>query len=197
MNEMFQLEGTTLRIILPQELDHPMADLIRKGTEMIAGRTYIRTIVFDFSETEFMDSSGIGLLMGRYRALGMRKDCIQAVGVNGHIGHLLRPLEEIADLKTAVSEAVTNCIIHGYEGRRGRIEMHLSYRERELYVDITDYGVGISDVEKAMEPMYTSKPDKDRSGMGFTFMEAFMDELSVESEPDKGTVVHMKKIIGR
>ena len=85
MNEMFQLEGTTLRIILPQELDHPMADLIRKGTEMIAGRTYIRTIVFDFSETEFMDSSGIGLLMGRYRALGMRKDCIQAVGVNGHI----------------------------------------------------------------------------------------------------------------
>lgn len=102
-------------------------------------------------------------------------------------------LEEIADLKTAVSEAVTNCIIHGYEGRRGRIEMHLSYRERELYVDITDYGVGISDVEKAMEPMYTSKPDKDRSGMGFTFMEAFMDELSVESEPDKGTVVHMKK----
>ena len=86
MNEMFQLEGTTLRIILPQELDHPMADLIRKGTEMIAGRT----IVFDFSETEFMDSSGIGLLMGRYRALGMRKDCIQAVGVNGHIGHLLR-----------------------------------------------------------------------------------------------------------
>ena len=80
---------------------------------------------------------------------------------------------------------------------RGRIEMHLSYRERELYVDITDHGVGISDVEKAMEPMYTSKPDKDRSGMGFTFMEAFMDELSVESEPDKGTVVHMKKIIGR
>ena len=75
--------------------------------------------------------------------------------------------------------------------------MHLSYRERELYVDITDYGVGISDVEKAMEPMYTSKPDKDRSGMGFTFMEAFMDELSVESESDKGTVVHMKKIIGR
>ena len=69
-------------------------------------------------------------------------------------------LEEIADLKTAVSEAVTNCIIHGYEGRRGRIEMHLSYRERELYVDITDHGVGISDVEKAMEPMYTSKPGR-------------------------------------
>ena len=89
MNEMFQLEGTTLRIILPQELDHPMADLIRKGTEMIAGRTYIRTIVFDFSETEFMDSSGIGLIMGRYRMMGMRGDCIQATGVNSYIEKLL------------------------------------------------------------------------------------------------------------
>lgn len=106
-------------------------------------------------------------------------------------------LEEVADLKTAVSEAVTNSIIHGYEGRSGRIEMHLWYRKQELYVDIIDRGVGISDIEKAMEPMYTSKPDKDRSGMGFTFMEAFMDELSVESEQDKGTTVHMKKIIGR
>lgn len=106
-------------------------------------------------------------------------------------------LEEIADLKTAVSEAVTNCIIHGYEGRVEKIKMCLSYRGQELHVDITDHGVGICDVEKAMEPMYTSKPDKDRSGMGFTFMEAFMDELSVESEPDKGTTVHMKKVIGR
>lgn len=106
-------------------------------------------------------------------------------------------LEEIADLKTAVSEAVTNSIIHGYEGKGGKIEMRLWYKAQELYVDIIDHGIGICDIEKAMEPMYTSKPDKDRSGMGFTFMEAFMDELTVESEPDKGTAVHMKKIIGR
>ena len=106
-------------------------------------------------------------------------------------------LEEIADLKTAVSEAVTNCIIHGYENKVQKIEMQLRHKEQELYVDIIDHGVGISDVAKAMEPMYTSKPDKDRSGMGFTFMEAFMDELSVESEPGKGTIVHMKKTIGR
>ena len=106
-------------------------------------------------------------------------------------------LEEIADLKTAVSEAVTNCIIHGYENKVQKIEMLLRYKEQELYVDIIDRGFGIGDVAKAMEPMYTSKPDKDRSGMGFTFMEAFMDELSVESEPGKGTIVHMKKIIGR
>ncbi|MBU5481194.1 anti-sigma F factor [Blautia sp. MSJ-19] len=106
-------------------------------------------------------------------------------------------LEEIADLKTAVSEAVTNCIIHGYENQIKKIEMKLYYREQVLYVDITDHGVGIMDVQKAMEPMYTTKPDKDRSGMGFTFMEAFMDEVEVESETGKGTTVHMKKTIGR
>ena len=106
-------------------------------------------------------------------------------------------LEEVADLKTAVSEAVTNCIIHGYEGKVKKIEMRLFYREQELYVEITDHGVGIEDISKAMEPMYTSKPDKDRSGMGFTFMEAFMDELTVRSQPGKGTVVLMKKTIGR
>ena len=106
MNEMFQLEGTTLRIILPKELDHPMADLIRKGTEMIAGRTYIRTIVFDFSETEFMDSSGVGLLMGRYRSLGMRKNCIHAVGVNPHIERLmhLSGLHRYIDIRKAGEE---------------------------------------------------------------------------------------------
>lgn len=90
MNEMFQLEGATLRIFLPQDLDHPAADLIRRETENIAEKTYIRTILFDFSKTEFMDSSGVGLLMGRYRALGMRKDCIRAVGVSRHIERLLR-----------------------------------------------------------------------------------------------------------
>ena len=94
MQERFQdrflLEGTTLTVFLPKDLDHPVADLIRREAEKIAGRTYIRTILFDFTETEFMDSSGVGLLMGRYRALGMRKDCIQAMGVNRHIERLLR-----------------------------------------------------------------------------------------------------------
>ena len=103
----------------------------------------------------------------------------------------------MADLKTAVSEAVTNCIIHGYEGKINKIEMKLQYHGNELHVHITDYGIGITDIEKAMEPMYTSKPDHERSGMGFTFMEAFMDEIRVESQPGKGTTVHMKKTIGR
>lgn len=106
-------------------------------------------------------------------------------------------LEEVSDLKTAVSEAVTNCIIHGYEGKVHKITMELKIRGQELWVDILDEGVGILDVKKAMEPMYTSRPDADRSGMGFTFMEAFMDEVVVESEVGKGTRVHMKKIIQR
>ena len=106
-------------------------------------------------------------------------------------------LEEVADLKTAVSEAVTNCIIHGYEGKINKIEMKLQYHGNELYVHITDYGIGITDIEKAMEPMYTSKPDHERSGMGFTFMEAFMDKVKVTSCVGKGTCVHMCKKIGK
>lgn len=106
-------------------------------------------------------------------------------------------LEEVSDLKTAVSEAVTNCIIHGYEGEVHKIRMELRLQGRELLVDVIDEGVGISDVAKAMEPMYTSKPEADRSGMGFTFMEAFMDEVTVESTVGVGTRVHMKKVIQR
>ena len=106
-------------------------------------------------------------------------------------------LEEVADLKTAVSEAETNCIIHGYEGEIHKIRMDLKLKGREIFVDITDQGVGISDVKKAMEPLYTTKPEKERSGMGFTFMEAFMDEVTVDSEVGVGTSVHMKKTIRR
>lgn len=106
-------------------------------------------------------------------------------------------LEEVADLKTAVSEAVTNCIIHGYEGEIHKIWLTCRLKGQELFVDVKDEGVGIPDVKKAMEPLYTTKPEKDRSGVGFTFMEAFMDEISVESKVGEGTVVHMKKAIRR
>lgn len=106
-------------------------------------------------------------------------------------------LEEVADLKTAVSEAVTNCIIHGYEGEVHKIRMDMKLKGQELFVDITDHGVGIADIKKAMEPLYTTKPEKERSGMGFTFMEAFMDEVTVDSEVGVGTSVHMKKTIRR
>lgn len=106
-------------------------------------------------------------------------------------------LEEVADIKTAVSEAVTNCIIHGYEGEVHKIVICCRTEEPYFYVDVKDTGRGIEDIEKAMEPLFTTKPEQDRSGMGFAFMEAFMDEVQVESEINKGTIVHMKKKIGR
>ncbi len=105
-------------------------------------------------------------------------------------------LEEVSDVKTAVSEAVTNSIIHGYENMDGMVRIKASVTNRKVYIEITDYGKGIEDVEKAMEPMYTTKPGEERSGMGFSFMEAFMDKLEVLSTYGEGTVVKMWKEIG-
>ncbi|MBE5960058.1 MAG: anti-sigma F factor [Lachnospiraceae bacterium] len=104
-------------------------------------------------------------------------------------------LEEIADIKTAVSEAVTNCIIHGYEGREGKIFVHCYISGNEIGIDVKDAGVGIENVKKAMEPLYTTRPDLERSGMGFAFMQTFMDELAVESKVKEGTLIRMKKKI--
>ena len=105
-------------------------------------------------------------------------------------------LEEVADLKTAVSEAVTNVVIHAYREKTGKVRIECSVREKEMTVTVIDYGVGIENIEKAMEPLYTTRPELDRSGMGFAFMEAFMDELEVESQPGQGTTVRMKKRFG-
>lgn len=108
-------------------------------------------------------------------------------------------LEEISDVKTAVSEAVTNAVIHGYGEDHDSDEMVVMECRIEndvLHVTISDEGVGIENIDRAMEPLFTTKPEQERSGMGFSFMEAFMDDLSVESEPGKGTKVHMIKKIG-
>ena len=106
-------------------------------------------------------------------------------------------LEEINDVKTAVSEAVTNSVIHGYGGNGGKIIIECSVENNTMEVMIKDFGKGIADVEKAMEPMYTTDALHERSGMGFTFMEVFMDELKVVSEKGGGTTVIMKKTFGR
>ena len=124
-------------------------------------------------------------------------EALARVAVASFCTQLNPTLEEVSDLKTAVSEAVTNCIIHGYEGEVHKIQVDCRLSGQELTVDVIDHGVGIADIQKAMEPMFTTKPDKDRSGMGFTFMEALMDEVLVESEVGRGTTVHMKKIIRR
>ncbi len=106
-------------------------------------------------------------------------------------------LEEVSDVKTAVSEAVTNAIIHGYENHVNKIQIFAGIEGKTLRLEISDRGVGIPDVKQAMEPLFTTKPELERSGMGFSFMEAFMDEVTVESEPGKGTTVRMKKVVGR
>lgn len=106
-------------------------------------------------------------------------------------------LEEVSDVKTAVSEAVTNAIIHGYENHVNKIRIVAGIEGKTLRLEVSDRGVGIPDIKKAMEPLFTTKPELERSGMGFAFMEAFMDELTVESEPGKGTTVRMRKDIGK
>ena len=103
-------------------------------------------------------------------------------------------LEQIDDVKTAVSEAVTNSIIHGYENKKdGIIRIEACISGNNVTIKIVDFGKGMTDVEKAMEPLYTSRPDLERSGMGFTVMETFMDTLEVTSEEGKGTTVIMSK----
>ena len=103
-------------------------------------------------------------------------------------------LEELSDIKTAISEAVTNAILHGYnQDGAGMVHMRCERQEEELSFCVSDEGIGIENVAQAMEPLYTSKPELERSGMGFSFMEAFMDTLTVESEPGKGTSVFMTK----
>lgn len=106
-------------------------------------------------------------------------------------------MEELADIKTAVSEAVTNCIIHGYNNGPGTIALSCQIEDKTIHIEIMDYGVGIQNVEQAMEPLYTTRPDLERSGMGFAFMEAFMDKLEVVSKVNEGTCIKMEKTIER
>lgn len=119
------------------------------------------------------------------------------VAVAAFMTQLNPTLEEVADVKTAVSEAVTNAIIHGYEKEIDKIRIRCRLEEQILYIEIEDHGKGIENVEQAMQPLFTSKPEFERSGMGFSFMEAFMDEISVESELGQGTLVKMQKEIGK
>ncbi len=104
-------------------------------------------------------------------------------------------IEELADIKTAVSEAVTNCIIHGYENTEGLIKIKATLLKNEIEIEISDSGKGIEDIELARKPLYTTKGNLERSGMGFTIMESFMDEVEIYSVVDIGTKVIMKKKI--
>lgn len=119
------------------------------------------------------------------------------VAVAAFMTQLNPTLDEIADVKTAVSEAVTNAIIHGYESKEGKVYVSCILEEDTAVVTVEDKGVGMEDIKRAMEPFYTTKPELERSGMGFAFMEAFMDEIRVESQVGNGTKVTMTKKIGQ
>lgn len=106
-------------------------------------------------------------------------------------------LDQIADVKTAVSEAVTNAIIHGYDEEGKQVELTCDQNGQQLVVTVEDHGVGIENLDQAMQPFYTSKPELERSGMGFAFMEAFMDKVEVRSRKGEGTRVVMWKYIER
>ena len=104
-------------------------------------------------------------------------------------------IEELSDIKTAVSEAVTNCIIHGYEDTEGIVKIVCKIIGDSIFIEISDTGKGIENIEEARKPLYTSKPNLERSGMGFTIMESFMDDVKIESILGLGTKVTMKKLI--
>lgn len=103
-------------------------------------------------------------------------------------------VEELSDIRTAVSEAVTNAVVHAYRGTSGMIELTVKLlRDREIYIRVKDRGCGIPDISKAMEPLFTTAPEEERSGLGFSVMQSFMDKLSVRSAAGKGTTVTMRK----
>ena len=117
------------------------------------------------------------------------------VVVAAFVSQLDPTIEELTDIKTAVSEAVTNSIIHGYGNSTGNVIVSCSIKDNIVNIVIHDNGKGIENIELARQPLYTTHPEMERSGMGFTVMETFMDEVSIESEVGKGTKISMKKII--
>lgn len=119
------------------------------------------------------------------------------VAVGAFIAGLNPTVDELADIKTAVSEAVTNAIIHGYDQKAGKVWVTCEIEDQNVEIAVIDTGKGIADIEKAREPLFTTRPEWERSGMGFTFMEAFMDEVWVASGPGQGTRVTMRKRIGK
>lgn len=127
-----------------------------------------------------------------------QNEAFARVAVSGFLLYLDPTVSELSDIKTAVSEAVTNCVIHGYENKdRGQIRLSCMIDGRNIHIEIEDFGRGIEDIELARKPLYTSRPNDERCGMGFTIMEAFMDDIEVSSTVGKGTKIVMNKRLSR
>ena len=123
---------------------------------------------------------------------GFARSCVAAFCVQANPS-----LDEITDIKTAVSEAVTNCVVHAYPGIPGIVHIKVKLYENEVEIEVIDEGIGIDDFEKAKEPFYTTKKDEERSGMGFAVMESFMDNLELKNNEEKGLVVKMQKYFNK
>ncbi len=123
---------------------------------------------------------------------GFARSCVAAFCVQANPS-----LDEITDIKTAVSEAVTNCVVHAYPSIPGNVCIKVKLYDNSVDIEIIDNGIGIEDFEKAKEPFYTSKPDEERSGMGFAVMESFMDNLELKNNTNKGLIVKMQKFFKR
>lgn len=119
---------------------------------------------------------------------GFARSCVAAFCVQANPS-----LDEITDIKTAVSEAVTNCVVHAYPSIPGNVCIKVKLYENSVDIEVIDNGIGIEDFEKAKEPFYTTKADEERSGMGFAVMESFMDNLELKNNADKGLIVKMQK----
>lgn len=122
-------------------------------------------------------------------------EALARISVASFVASLDPTIEEISDIKTAVSEAVTNSIIHGYENTKGLVTIKARIIHNTIEIEVIDNGKGIEDIEKAKQALYTTKPELERSGMGFTIIESFMDEMQVKSTVGVGTTVFMKKTI--
>ncbi|WP_062356159.1 anti-sigma F factor [Bacillus kwashiorkori] len=133
----------------------------------------------------------------QFRALS-QNESFARVTVAAFISQLDPTLDELTEIKTVVSEAVTNAIIHGYNNNSdGMVYISVIINEQEVEIEIKDFGLGIQNIEEAKQPLFTTKPELERSGMGFTIMENFMDEMVVESKLNEGTTVRLKKYLSK
>ena len=204
MQMEIEAAGDRLTARIKGELDHHSAAQARAQLDALLTDERIRELRIDLRGLTFMDSSGLGVILGRYRVIAGRGGRVLIGGANRAIDRILRmagiytlaTIEELTDVRTAISEAVTNAIIHGYSQKGGTVRMDCSIDGDVFTATITDKGRGIADIEQAMQPFFTSAPDLERSGMGFCVMQAFMDSVDVKSTPGEGTKVTMTKRIG-
>lgn len=240
MNVNYNKDGDYLYFYLAGELDQHYAKGVKDYIDRILDdSTGYNNVVFNMGDLKFMDSTGIGIILGRYKRLKkcgvncfienptlnvekvlelsgiyevinkiwgkiMNKVFVRFSALSENesfartlIAGFLLPLnpslDELSDIKTAVSEAVTNSVVHAYPNTTGDVELSCWYDKNEVHIIVKDYGVGISNIKLALEPFYSTKKNEERSGMGFTVMGSFMDELKVDSNINQGVMVHMVK----